>query len=311
MERYSLLRRSFAVTTTCLSLAAILLTGCGFNRDQGVATVIVSVPTNTLAPIVSFTPKYTATLPPTVTPIPSVTPTPLDTLPPAPASDTPTLTPTASTIGTVNFTSPTANLRSGPGQRFGVIIGLKAGTRLIVLGTNDSKDWYNVRLEDGSREGWLASNLVTVSNAPAVPVLSTADILLRTQVAATQNSLGSSTGGGTPSAPRKPGVENKNDVLAYCDVKGVAHKTLTAGTPVTIFLSWFAKTPEQLADHINYNNYEVLLDGQLLKDWRNFKTEVIKSAQDGNNNLIARCAQIVRPGNRTYERTRFCYSFYC
>src|SRR5258708_16241694 len=138
-ERYSLLRRSFAVTTTCFSLAALLLTGCGLNRDQGVATVIVSVPTNTLAPIVSFTPKYTATLPPTVTPIPSVTPTPLDTLPPAPASVPPTLTPTPSTIATVNFTSPTANLRSGPGHKFDIIAVPKADTQLVVLATNTNK----------------------------------------------------------------------------------------------------------------------------------------------------------------------------
>jgi uncharacterized protein YraI len=246
--------------------------------------VIVSVPTNTLAPIVSFTPKYTATLPPTETPIPSITPTASDTIPPEPPSDTPTLTPTASTIGTVNFTSPTANLRSGPGQQFGVIIGLKAGTRLIVLGTDTTKGWYNIRLEDGSREGWLASNLVTVSNAPTVPVLSTDDIIRRTQDAGAQTVVGTAGGTpGTPAAAHKPGVIGKNDVLAYCDSKtnGQPRKTLTAGSPVTIYWSWFAKTPEQLADHINYSNYEVLLDGQLLKDWRNYKTDVIKQ-QDGN-----------------------------
>jgi len=72
-------------------------------------------------------------------------------------------------------------------------------------------------------------------------------------------------------------------VLAYCDnpKNGEPRKTIPQGAPVTVYWSWFAKTPEQLADHVNYATYTVTVDDQQLTDWRNFKTDVIKLA-DGN-----------------------------
>ncbi|MEP7284247.1 MAG: SH3 domain-containing protein [Chloroflexota bacterium] len=260
-------------------LGLFLLAGCSFSRESGPPTVIVTVPlapTNTLAPIYTFTPKFTATQVPTSTPIPSITPTPSNTVPPLPATATATLSPTASIIASVNFTSPTANLRSGPGQAFPIIMGIKAGTRIIVLGLNSDKDWYNVRLEDGSKEGWLASTLVTVPNPEAVAILSTLELTRRAEVTVAPTAAPAGTGEATLSAPRKPGSRLKGDVLAYCDNKtnGEPRKTLTSGTPVTIYWSWFAKTPEQLADHINSGEYTVQVDGQTLKDWRSFKTDV-------------------------------------
>ncbi len=257
-----------------------ILVGCGINNQQIVPTTIVSVPTNTLgAPIVSFTPKFTATLPPSKTPIPSATPSPTDTEPPVPPSPTPTLSPTPVILGAVNFTSPTANLRSGPGQTFAVITGIKAGTQVIVLGVDSSNNWYNVRMLDGSHEGWLSISLVTVSNATAVPKFSTQEIVRQTADAGTQVAIGtSSADSGTQVALPKAGVIPKNGVLAYCDAKGEPHKTLPAGQPVLIWWSWFAKTADQIADHINYSTYEVRIDGQVLKDWRNYKSDVVQVA---------------------------------
>jgi hypothetical protein len=223
-----------------------------------------------------MTPKFTSTLPPSATPIPSVTPSPTDTVPPPPPTATLTLSPTPQTLGAVNFTSPTANLRSGPGQNFAVITGVKAGTQVIVLGLDSSKNWYNVRLMDDSHEGWLSTTLVTVSNTTTIPTYSADDLTRQTQVAATQAVLGTEdVGDGTSIPLPKAGVIPKNGVLAYCDAKGEAHKTLPAGQPVIIWWSWFAKTPEQIADHINFSSYEVRVDGQLLKDWRNDKSDVV------------------------------------
>ena len=273
---------------TCL-MVGMLLAGCTNNKPTVVTVVVTPIPTASLSPIWTFTPRYTATLPPTETSIPSQTPDFTDTPTSEPPTDLPTFTPTASILGAVNSASDAANLRAGPGLRFAVVTGIKPGTRLIVLGTNTDKDWYDVRVEDGSHEGWLSTNLVTVSST-SVPILSTDDFLQRTQISNTQVALGSSgnsgtTGtSGTPPPPHKPGLITKTDVLAYCDskTKGEARKTLTAGTPVTVYWSWFAKTASQLADQISYGNYEVSIDGQLLKDWRNYKTDVIRNSTDGN-----------------------------
>lgn len=281
--------RRFCVLFVSL-MCTVLLASCRTNSEPTVVTVVVTTaPTATLAPLITFTPQFTATLPPTQTPIPSQTPDSTETPTSEPPTDLPTLTPTASILGTVNFSTNAANLRAGPGLSYSVVAGIKAGTRLIVLGTNTDKDWYNVRLEDGSHEGWLSINLVTVSGT-GVPILSTDDFIQRTQISNTQTALGSAgnSGGtdtsGTPVASRKPGVISKTDVLAYCDSKthGEARKTLAAGTPVTVYWSWFAKTASELADQISYGNYEVNVDGQLLKDWRNYKTDVIRNSADGN-----------------------------
>src|SRR5258707_1942133 len=136
----------------------ILLTGCKIGGNPPVVTVIVTlVPTNTLAKeLFSVTPKYTATPIPSTTPIPSITLPPTNTDLPVTPTPRNTLTPTAAVEGAIGFTSPTVNLRSGPGSTFSSLAGLKAGTKVILVGQNTTKDWYNVRLEDGSKEGWLA-----------------------------------------------------------------------------------------------------------------------------------------------------------
>jgi hypothetical protein len=149
---------------------------------------------------------------------------------------------------------------------------------------NDTKDWYNVRLEDGSREGWLSAPLVTVGST-AIPVLSTADFDQRTKEAL-QPTVAVAAGTTNPDAlptPRKSPLRLRTDVLAYCDSKtnGEPRKTFTVDTPVTIYWSWFAKTPEQLADHISYADYVVTVDGKPLSNWRTYQSNVVRQA-DGN-----------------------------
>ncbi len=280
MEVALLFRRIRAVGFTLIALVALV--GCGLN-DPKVSTVIVTIPTNTLAPLVSMTAKFTATLPPTSTLIPSITPSPTNTLPPPPPTPSPAPTATPAIRGSVNFTSADgANLREGPGTRFRPIRTVKPGTPLIVLGINDGKDWYNVRLEDGGVEGWLSANLVTVADPSPVPLVTTADLTKRAQTPVGIAAVG--TESGVPVGPtRVPGEKKPSDVLAYCDEKlprGEPRKTFTVGTPVTIWWSWFAKQPEQLDDHVQQAEYEIKLDGQAIPNWRSFKTGVKKQGQD-------------------------------
>ena len=281
-------RRLQAVNLTLIIL--VLLVGCEFKpQPEGPPTQIVTVPvTNTLsAGILSMTPRFTATLIPTVTLIPSITPTPSNTVPPPTETPLPSVTATPSITGSINFTSPTANLRSGPGQNFTVLKALKSGTQFTVLGLNEEKDWYNVRMDDGT-EGWLSVALVTVPNSSTVALLTTAVL---TQRAETATALAS--GGGNPATgdaavlvgtPIPAGSKPRNGVLAYCDNKdnGEPRKTMPVGSSVIIYWSWYAKMPEQLKDHIDQAEYEVKVDGQTLTNWRNFKSDVVKSSRDGN-----------------------------
>src|SRR5262249_39622603 len=153
-------------------VVGLFLSGCTFFPTPIVITQPVTLqPTNTLtAALFSMTPKYTATLEPSSTDIPSITPPPSPT-PAAPvATRTPTLSPTPPVVCVIPPSNPTVNLRSGAGSSFPIVTGIKSGTRIVVLGTNEAKDWYNIRLDDG-REGWLLASLVTCSNPDILPTL--------------------------------------------------------------------------------------------------------------------------------------------
>jgi len=202
------------------------------------------------------------------------------TVPPATNTTTPTITPTPATRASVNFTSPTVNMRSGPGQTFSVVSQVRSGTLVVVFGTNEKKDWYYVGLEDGTAEGWIAAELLTVSKADVVLPLSTEWFVQRTQIASLPTAT-SATGGttGKTATPRRSTLRGPNDVLADCDKpNGEARKTFTEGTPITIWWSWFAKTPEQLQDHINYSEYTVTIDGKALSDYKNFQSNVARQS---------------------------------
>jgi len=57
----------------------------------------------------------------------------------------------------VEVTGSSVNIRSGPGTNYGIIISVKQGDRLPLLG--ESGNWFQVRLPDG-REGWIFNKLV-------------------------------------------------------------------------------------------------------------------------------------------------------
>jgi uncharacterized protein YraI len=266
-----------------LLLPALVLAGCKAPTPGAIVpTETLSVPTVTLsAGIISFTPRFTATLIPTVTPTPTITPSVTPTVPTSTPSDTPTITPTALVLGAINYTSPTANLRTGPGQRFPVVQSVKAGTALMVLAMNSSKDWYLVRLTEEGTEGWVSGGLVSAQALEAVTILSTEAYVQLTQAVETV-AAGGSGSGNTITAIHPPGVVYKNDVLAYCDNKtnGEPRKSLTVGSTVTIYWSWYAKTADQLKQHIDNAEYDVRVDGQPLNNWRDFLSSVVQT-QDG------------------------------
>ncbi|HLY27680.1 MAG TPA: toll/interleukin-1 receptor domain-containing protein, partial [Aggregatilineales bacterium] len=97
-----------------------------------------------------------------------------------------------------------------------------------------------------------------------------------TQIAANFNAEDNQTPTEVPAVPREAGVVNANDVLGYCDDKnfGEPHKTFHAGTPVTIYWVWDAKTSDEVSRAIENANYEVSVDGTLLDTWQDYRTDI-------------------------------------
>src|SRR5437667_265503 len=88
-------------TVVFVLVAMLFLVGCGLNKEKGVPTVIVFVPTNTLSPdngAVTDTP----TIIPTATTIPPPTTLPTNPVLATTAVPLPTATPTAVTMGSVS-----------------------------------------------------------------------------------------------------------------------------------------------------------------------------------------------------------------
>ena len=74
--------------------------------------------------------------------------------PEKPTTSTP-ITPSMGIEKTVIWTS--ANIRSGAGDDYPVVTTVKQGDKLTVIG--ESRDWFNVRLENG-QEGWISNRVV-------------------------------------------------------------------------------------------------------------------------------------------------------
>lgn len=86
--------------------------------------------------------------------------------------------------------------------------------------------------------------------------------------------------GSAGSASPQEGV----DVLAYCNdpiFRMPAPTNLMEGSTIDIWWSWYAKTEEQLQDHINNMIYEVAIDGVMLRDYTNYQSR-IRQERDGN-----------------------------
>jgi hypothetical protein len=271
-----------------LLIAMTLLAGCDM-QGAGIVTQVVepptSPPTNTVVPIISMTPRFTATLIPTSTFIPSITVSPTNTAIPPTFAQPATLTPTPVVSGSIVPNSGSINMRAGPGTNFKVLQRVDAGTTLQIIAANETRDWYMVRLDDGT-SGWIMESLLLISDVDRVPAYSELQLTQIAEAPTTEPS--------TPGVPGTPGAAptlrarqpTRNDVLAYCDNPGFPSykgKTFKPGTEITIYWNWFAATPEQIQDHIDYGQYEVTVDGKALENWSNYRTSVVR--QDGKYNV--------------------------
>jgi len=145
--------------TTLISLVLLALTACAPGR---------ATPTPTIVPLPSSGQEgaqlevAAATSTPTLTPTPrppTPTPTPSPTVTPLPPTDTPTPTPVPTEPSAA---SPQAevivaalNVRRGPGVDYPIIGGAWAGDLFEIVGTNATRDWLQVRTEEGSL-GWIS-----------------------------------------------------------------------------------------------------------------------------------------------------------
>ncbi len=293
-------------------------------------TATLALPTNTLVPLATLTPRYTATPIPSASPRPTFTYTPTDTAIPPTPSDTPTPSPTPPVIGRVASVQAAVNMRAGPGTSFAVIRGVPSNTDVIVLATDESRRWYNIRLEDGT-EGWMAADLIsippsptpTASDTPPGVVLEVSGTPIATSllggqpITATPSDTATATLGRTPgtltatptfSQTAVPGGDipivtpipalmstatasptqatvlpptSGFDVLAYCEQFNEVPPPLAAGTSIDVFWGWIATTPEYIQQHLDTVTYEVLIDGRLLGNWRQYATRVRERA-DGD-----------------------------
>ncbi|RPI98337.1 MAG: SH3 domain-containing protein [Chloroflexi bacterium] len=229
---------------------------------------ILSLPTRTLGPIVSFTPRFTATPIPSITMTPSDTPTPTLTSIPATATATTTLTPTPTVQGVIRSTE-NVNLRSGPGSNYEIVVSVPPGTPLGVLGIqvdSQRREWYKVAYADEDGEVqflWIFANLVETDFKETVGLLATPP--------STQPSTPARDVTGTVTPTPEP---NRVEILAYCQQKNVRPDQPTTGDNVYIEWSWFVALPELMDQHLENANYEVRLDGELLDDWEPYATEV-------------------------------------
>ena len=59
------------------------------------------------------------------------------------------------------------NVRSGPGEGFPAVASVGPDSPMLVLGYDEREIWVNVRLEDGTTEGWVAKRLVNIIGGSA------------------------------------------------------------------------------------------------------------------------------------------------
>jgi len=92
------------------------------------------------------------------------TPTPRATVTPLPTSTppfTPTVikTPTATPLP-VAVLNANANLRSGPGVVYAVIVSLTSGTKVTVLEKDPDSTWFRVKVDSTGQTGWVSISVV-------------------------------------------------------------------------------------------------------------------------------------------------------
>jgi hypothetical protein len=78
-------------------------------------------------------------------------------------------------------------------------------------------------------------------------------------------------------SPGSGGAQAGIDVFAICNDRSLgpgAPTTLRAGATIDVFWGWFARTQEQVQQHLDSASYEVRVDGVLLENWQNYQTEI-------------------------------------
>src|SRR5690606_4005244 len=105
-----------------------------------------------------------------------------------------------------------------------------------------------------------------------------------TPVAVSTDALtpGASTGTARPSGTTV--VSSGVDVLAYCNNNAFGRpppRNLAAGSSIDVFWGWFARTREQVQNHINNAVYEVRVNGVLLDNYDPYRGS-IRLESDGN-----------------------------
>lgn len=223
------------------------------------------VPTRTLGPIVSFTPRFTATAIPSATFTPSLTPEPTLTPVPPTATPTETPTPTPTVAGRIRSTE-NVNLREGPGSDYAIVVSVPPGTELGVLGIQTDergREWYKVAYtdEDGeTRNLWIFAALVETGFKDIVGLVTPIP-----------------EPGATP-RPDPTQSPQRVQILAYCQQKGVRPPSPTTTDEVFIEWSWYVARAELMEQHLENANYEVRLDGRLLEDWEQYATDIARES---------------------------------
>lgn len=252
-------------------LWALIVTACEEAAPEASAPTMPSgaqgsLPTRTVKPIVSFTPRFTATPLPSLTFTPSSTPRASETSIPPSATPTEMPTPTPTVSGEIRSTE-NVNLRVGPGLGSAIAQTVRSGTEVGVVGMqNDAEGrrWYKVVVtgEDGQEARlWVLARLVVTDYEAVVsqPLL-IATPALADEAAETP---------GAPSTPAPPAGEGRRvEVLAYCRQKGVRPPSITTADSVYIEWSWYVARPELMDQHLDHATYEVRLDGKRLESWQ-------------------------------------------
>ena len=164
---WKLLALPFILSATCCGLLLAIPT-----PDRPDETAVVAEPTRepTREHTRAVTQTWTSTHTPTATSQPTEKPTrpPRATATPKPSPTrrpSPTITqrpsPTITPQPDAGVANETLNMRSGPGTGFEILMTLKRGDELTILGMTSDRAWLNVRT--GTRVGWVAAAYCTVN----------------------------------------------------------------------------------------------------------------------------------------------------
>jgi len=96
-------------------------------------------------------------------------------------------------------------------------------------------------------------------------------------------------------------VQQGVDALAYCDnpIYGVrAPQNLAAGSTLDVWWGWYAKTEDQVRQHVAAAVYEVRVNGVLLENWRQF-ARPIRLEGDGNYHIYWFVPSAALPAGQT------------